>query len=341
MAKKILIIGAGIVGQANGKGFIKKGHDVTFIDNNPCVVTTLRNGGFTTYDSDNFYGHDNNTSNNKHFDIAMFCLPTPFKDNISIDLTYLNSAIVSHSKWLKEYLNHNNKKGRKAKHCFDHIIVIRSTVIPGTTRSVLLPLIESHGQVIVGKDVGLCMQPEFLRTASSETDFLNPHATVIGQYDKLSGDDLESLYTGFPGQRFRTDLETAEFTKYIQNCFNATKISFANEMWLLGQKLGLDANSALRLASVTGEGFWNPCYGTLGGKSYDGSCLPKDVKTFLSFANGKNVDMPLLQATDLVNSNIMHRTSISTKRGEVKRRRTNKSGSGINNNKVKDEMLTI
>jgi UDPglucose 6-dehydrogenase len=168
----------------------------------------------------------------------------------------------------------------------------------------LLPLLETYSRMKAGKDFGLCMQPEFLRNASSEEDFANPRIIVIGEFDKRSGDILENIYREFCSEIVRVDINTAEFMKYVHNCFNATKISFSNEMWRLGQKLGIDANLALQLASSSAEGYWNPKYGIIGGAPYGGACLPKDVRSFLTFAMNINVDMPLLSAVLQVNENI-------------------------------------
>jgi len=183
------------------------------------------------------------------------------------------------------------------------LLVIRSTVPIGTTRNLLLPLLEKYSGLKVGKDFGLCMQPEFLRAQSNEEDFLHPWVTVIGQYDQRSGDVLEKMYTAFESKIFRVDLEVAEFQKYVHNCFNATKISFSNEMWLLGAKIGIDANLALEIMASTAEGSWNQGYGTIGGRPYGGTCLPKDTKGLLTFAQERyGIDMPLLSAVISINS---------------------------------------
>jgi UDPglucose 6-dehydrogenase len=292
---KVLIVGAGVVGKATGKGLIKKGNEVTFIDEKPEIIRLLRSKKFSAYLSSEI------ESNNICADISMFCVPTPFKVDKhgrrgSMDLSYISSAVANHSRWLKKNIIKRHRY---------HLVVIRSTVPPGTTRNILLPLLESYSGLRTGVDFGLCMQPEFLRNKSSEQDFLNPRATVIGEYDKTSGDNLVNLYDLFTCKKFRTDLETAEFMKYVHNCFNATKISFSNEMWLLGQKLGIDANLALQMASESAEGFWNSSYGITGGTPYEGPCLPKDVKGFLAFAKEfapTNDLMPLLTAVDTVNS---------------------------------------
>ncbi|MDP9290616.1 MAG: hypothetical protein M3P08_20800 [Thermoproteota archaeon] len=302
----IMIIGSGIVGQANGIGLMKKGHNVIFIDNNPSIISALRSEGLNCYLPTEISNY------NIDSDISMFCVPTPVmidsRSGGSIDLYPITSSVVHHSRWLRDKKKKENEGARKKGYNYHHLVVIRSTVLPGTTRNVLLPLLELHSKMKVGKDIGLCMQPEFIRSASGESDFLNPHATVIGEFDKTSGDKLENLYTGFDRngrEIFRTDLDTAEFMKYVQNCFNTTKISFANEMWLLGRKLGVDANFALKMAVAAGEGFWNAHYGSVGGRPYDGVCLPKDIKGFLSFAKENYIDMPLISAVDVVNSRMM------------------------------------
>ena len=213
-----------------------------------------------------------------------------------VDLDNIISAVSAHARWLEK-----NKSYSRNGDKYYHLIVIRSTVPPGTTRGLLLPLIEKYSGLKVGEDFGLCMQPEFLRTVRAEEDFLHPRATIIGQYDNQSGDSLEEIYSLFEGEKIRVDLDMAEFMKFIHNCFNATKISFSNEMWQVGQNLGLDANLALRLAAKTAEGLWNPNYGLIGGQPYGGHCLPKDTEGFEQFAQRNNAVTPLLSAVVRVN----------------------------------------
>jgi UDPglucose 6-dehydrogenase len=308
----ILVVGSGVVGEANGKGLITKGHKVVFIDTNHKIVERLHREGFTAYLPSKI-----SQSSNLNFEIAMVCVPTPFNEKSGHDsnsvggpnMSYIKSAIINHGKWLRD-----KKKKRRDKDIVGtttgyHVVVIRSTVQPGTTRNVLLPLLESHSAMRVGRDIGLCVQPEFLRTASSENDFLNPRATIIGEFDKNSGDVLERLYSKFgkANKIFRTDMETAEFAKYVHNSFNATKISFANEIEILGKRFGVNSNAILRMVAVTAEGIWNPYYGITGGRPYNGRCLPKDIKTFLVFAKKLKFDMPLLSAVDSINSQMLEK----------------------------------
>lgn len=312
---KIIIVGAGTVGQANGIGLMSKGHEVVFLDIDPYVVDKLRAKSFCAHLVSQFYRDTRTESLDSS--IAIFCVPTPYLERSKgenghstdgqVDLTSIISAVSDYAKRLKSVRKTGVSRnrglvGKNIRSLYNHLIVIRSTVPPHTTSKVLVPLIQSNSGMKVGEEIGLCMQPEFLRSSSSQSDFLNPRATVIGEFDKKSGDTLENLYSTFGGQIFRSDIETAEFMKYVQNSFNAAKISFSNEMWLLGQRLGIDANFALLMASLVGEGFWNPGYGITGGQPYDGACLPKDVKGFLSFAKEFGFSMPILSAIESFNS---------------------------------------
>lgn len=285
MSKTILIIGGGVVGKATGKGLIAKDHNVIFVDNNPKVVNDMKTHGFNACHIDEYP--------DKQGDITMICVSTPTNSEGNIDYSSINSTSINIGKWLK--INNNNSY---------HLVTVRSTIPPFTTRNMILPLIEKHSQLKAGTDFGITMQPEFLRAISSENDFLNPWVTVIGEYDSKSGDILYNIYKDFGDKIYRTDLETAEFMKYIHNCFNATKISFSNEMWLLGQQLGLDTNIALKLATESAEGYWNSIYGTKGGKPYGGACLPKDVKGLISFTKKFNFSLNLLNAVDQVNEDM-------------------------------------
>jgi len=274
---------------------IKKGYNVIFVDKNPDIIRSLEEEGYRACLPDDLSGYDTGSR------ASMFCIDTPLGErnanNIGgMDLGNIMSAVSTHAKWLGKS-KQSSINGDK----YYHLIVVRSTVPPGTTKGLLLPLIEKYSGLKVGEDLGLCMHPEFLRTVSAEEDYLNPRATIIGQYDSKSGDLLEDIYSKFEGEKIRVDLDMAEFMKFIHNCFNATKISFSNEMWQLGNSLGMDANLALQLAAKTAEGLWNPNYGLIGGQPYGGHCLPKDTEGFEKFAQRNSIVTPLLSAVVRVN----------------------------------------
>jgi UDPglucose 6-dehydrogenase len=299
--EQVMIIGSGIVGQATGKGLIKRGiSNVLFVDLNPQVVKSLSYQGFNVCSPSQIKNEIEN------FGISMFCLPSPFNEKLGkLDLSHIKHSLIDYAKSLRNCKSRNNY----------HLIVIRSTVPPGTTEKLLIPLIEKYSEMKVGCDFGVCMQPEFLRSVFSEQDFDNPRTIVIGEHDKYSGEVLERLYkfAGFKVPIMRVNLRTAEFVKYIGNYFNATRISFANELWALAKQLGVDSNSALEIAINAAEGFWNPSYGTYGGQPYGGRCLPKDIKTLITFCEEIGVDMPILSAVASVNSKM----EVLAKQGEV------------------------
>lgn len=286
---KIIIFGSGTVGQATGKGLINRGiNDVLFVDINPNIVKNLTSRGLPA-----ILLEDIKEIEQEH--ISMFCLPTEVNEQSGrIDLSHLSSALIHYAKFLKNSNKNDNFS----------LVVVRSSVPPGTTQNLLIPLLERHSGMKAGLDFGVCMQPEFLRTLSSEQDFMNPRQIVIGEYDEKSGTILERLYksAGFGAPIVRVNIDTSEFIKYACNCFNATKISFANEMWLLAEKLGIDSNFSLNIAADVAEGFWNPNYGTIGGRPYGGRCLPKDVRILQAFAEDVNIDMSILNAVSSVNS---------------------------------------
>ncbi len=284
-----LIIGAGIVGQATGKTFLDKDHEVVFVDVDTKKIQKLRDEGYSAITPRKLASQD--------ADAVMICVSTPMKRNGGIDLKNVVSSVKTIGMWLKERAQE------------DPLIVVRSTVPPYTNRDKLIPLLEEVSSLKAGLDFKLCYQPEFLRADSSLEDSMNPWAIVIGEYSESSGDRLESIYRDFISKSYRVDIETAELIKYISNSFNALKISFSNEIWLLGMKLGLDSNLALAIASNVAEGYWNSGYGTVGGRPYGGSCLPKDVSALFSLAESIGIDMPMLKATMMVNSAIEHLVS--------------------------------
>jgi UDPglucose 6-dehydrogenase len=279
---KIFVIGSGVVGKATGKGLAEKGHQVIFVDINHENISSLVAEG---YDARN-----PSQLEQEKADIAMFCVSTPSRLNGEVDLDYIQDAMTQHAAWLSRQQNY-------------HLVVVRSTVLPGTTRGMFLPILESSGKK-VGKDFGLCMNPEFLRAISALEDFRHPWMTVIGEYDKRSGDILEQLYQDFGGKIWRVSIETAEMEKYAHNLFNAAKISFTNEIYKVCQQLGLDGNEIMEMVSQSAEGMWNLSYGTKGGYPFDGACLPKDASGFLAFAKFKGIDMPLLEAVIKINKQL-------------------------------------
>jgi UDPglucose 6-dehydrogenase len=284
----LAIIGSGVVGQATGKGFSKLGHSVVFVDINQNVISKLSSQGYKVC-------HINEIQN-IHYDAAIICLPTPSKKG-TIDLSYF-----------KYTLPHLGSKISLSDEY--HLFVIRSTILPGTTESSLIPILEQTSGKKSGIDFGICYNPEFLREAYSNEDFLHPNSIIIGSSDIRAKDSLLKLYDEIINnnqvQITTTDLKTSEMIKYASNLFSATKISFTNEIWNICQKLNINCDDVMEAAANSSRGMLDPQYGIKGGYSFGGSCFPKDTECFLTFANKDcGLEMPLLKSTIQINNSFI------------------------------------
>ncbi len=276
---KISIIGSGVVGRATGIGLHKHGNNVLFHDIIKEKLIGLKKQGYDV--TENMSEAVNNST------ISLVCVQTPTV-NGQMDFSYLKKATIDIAKALR----------RKREY---HDVVIRSTVLPFTTSTKIIPLLEQHSRLEAKKDFGVCINPEFLRETNALSDFLKPSKIVIGELDTPSGDLLETLYTPFNVPIFRTDLETAETIKYVANIFLTTKISFFNEMHIICKRLGLDSDFISEVAALDpriGK------YGIYGGQPFEGSCLPKDLESFINFLKDKEINPKLLDAVLLINKKI-------------------------------------
>jgi UDPglucose 6-dehydrogenase len=217
-------------------------------------------------------------------DIVFVCVPTPTSNN-QLDLTFIHSSIVAIAETLK--------KTRKYV-----VIVIRSTLLPQTTRTIIIPKLEKYSGLTAGKDFGVCMNPEFLKEKTPLDDFLNPDRIVIGEFDQKSGDVLERIYSPFNCPIVRTDLDTAEMIKYVSNLFLASKISFFNEIFMVCDSLGLDAQEVSEAVSLDSR---IGVYGIYGGHPFSGKCFPKDLAAFIDFVKSKGLSYKILDAVNEVN----------------------------------------
>ncbi len=278
MRNNILIIGAGVVGGATGKGLLAKGHRVVFCDISLNVRARFAAEGYEV--CEHYDLHD--------FDVSMLCVNTPTHNN-RIVLDYLHRALKKLATRLADISDY-------------HLVVVRCTSLPGTTEEMIIPMLERYSRKKVGNDFGVCVNPEFLREVSAEDDFANPWLTVIGAYDKRSEKKLKEMYQSFGADIVISEIKEAEMMKYAHNMFNATKISFFNEIHTVCQSLGINSDAVNSLVAKSAEGMWNPEYGIKGGRPYGGSCLPKDTRAFRTFTEELNLNrMLLLDAVIRVN----------------------------------------
>src|SRR3989338_6193129 len=287
----ICIIGPGVVGQATGKVFAAKGYEVAFLGGNLSKIEKLREEGYTAYERDELMdgGYD--------FDISILCVPTPTRDG-KIDLTPMEAAAIDLGK-------------RIAKTKKYHLVVVKSTVVPWTTENLVIKTIEKYSGKKVGRDFGACMNPEYLREKTAYDDTFAPWIILIGEYDKKSGDLLNSVYEGkFNCSIFRCEIREAEMQKYVHNLFNAAKITFYNEMRKIAGQIDVDADKIFKYAAISCEGMWNPKYGIANLGPFDGSCLPKDTEAFLDWAQSNGFDASLLRSVVNVNDTLARKSGV-------------------------------
>jgi GDP-mannose 6-dehydrogenase len=215
-------------------------------------------------------------------DLSFVCVGTPSQINGNLDLSYIRRVCEEIGLALR------NKVAR-------HTIVIRSTILPGTMRGVVIPILEEQSGKRAGVEFGVCNNPEFLREGSAVVDFQFPAKTVIGELDHESGATLASLYSKLEAPLIRVDLETAEMVKYIDNAWHALKIGFANEIGNLCKSVAVDANRAMEMFCMDKKLNISSAY-LSPGFAFGGSCLPKDLRALAYTAKLRDLELPILSS---------------------------------------------
>lgn len=271
---RISVIGSGRVGMVVAACLAKSGNKVTVVDIDEEKVNMVNNKVSPAYEPgvDEILSQVNikaasDYSKIEDSDIIFVCVNTPSNEDGSISLEYITEATKQIAVVLR----------KKKDYC---VITVKSTVVPGTTDAIIVPILESSGKR-AGDGFGVCMVPEFLREGKAVYDFMNPARIVIGEYDGRSGDVLSSFYQSFNAPMLRTNLRTAEMIKYASNAFLATKISFINEIGNICKQLGIDTYQV-----VKGMGFDDRIGSKYlnAGIGFGGSCLPKDLKALIARA---------------------------------------------------------
>jgi GDP-mannose 6-dehydrogenase len=222
-------------------------------------------------------------------ELSFVCVGTPSQANGNLDLKFIRRICEQIGDALK------SKSVR-------HTVVIRSTILPGTMHKIVIPTLEEFSGKRAGVDFGVCNNPEFLREGSAVKDFRYPPKTVIGELDQASGDILATLYKQLDAPLIRTDLETAEMVKYVDNSWHALKIGFANEIGNICKSLDLDAHAVMKIFCQDRKLNISPAY-LLPGFAFGGSCLPKDLRALSYQAKMHDLQLPIL--TSILPSNEM------------------------------------
>jgi len=289
---KISVLGLGYVGTVSAGCFAKEGHEVTGVDPERTKVDLINAGRSPIIEKDigeiiaeqvaagRLRAATDLAEALRQTDLAIVCVGTPSLPNGGIDLRYVRRVCEQIGRTL-------------ATHPGAPVIVMRSTMLPGTMREVVIPILEKYSQKKAGEEFGLCINPEFLREGTAVHDYYHPPKTVIGEVNRASGDLLASLYARTPGPLVRTDIETAEMVKYADNCWHALKVGFANEIGSLCKALGVDAHRVMAIFCQDHKLNLSPYY-LKPGFAFGGSCLPKDLRALLYKAKTLDVLLPIL-----------------------------------------------
>lgn len=276
---KISIIGSGVVGTATGRGFDKLGHDVIFYDVAKEKLRSLENLGYNVAST--------LEEAMSQTEISFICVNTP-TSNGQQDLSQVMSALYQ----LANFLNESESF---------HLLVFRSTMLPGTMRDLVVNYLDRHCTKKRGLHYQLCYNPEFLRQNSALDDFFSPDRVIIGEDRKGISEPLISMYRELTDRIIVTTFEAAELIKYASNCFLALKISFFNEIGMMCRAIGVDdkiVSSGVSLDKRIGK------YGTEAGRPFDGMCLPKDTQALASFVKKLHIEPDLLQVVLDINKKL-------------------------------------
>lgn len=291
---KISIFGMGYVGVVSAGCLAQDGHEVIGVDPNLTKVDLVNSGKSPIIEKDigemiaqAVQGKLLNATLNVRdavsgSDISLICVGTPSQLNGNLDLTYVRRVCEEIGAAIKDKVGF-------------HVVVARSTMLPGSMRSVVIPTLEHYSGKTAGKDFGVCNNPEFLREGTAVYDYYNPPKTVIGETDAQAGDVLVQLYKKMDAPLVRTDVETAEMVKYTDNNWHAVKVAFANEIGNLSKALGIDGHQVMEIFCKDTKLNLSPYY-MKPGFAFGGSCLPKDVRALTYKAKSLDLELPLLNA---------------------------------------------
>ncbi len=226
-------------------------------------------------------------------ELSLICVGTPSQPNGSLDLKYVRNVSGQIGGALKQ------KQGF-------HVVVYRSTMLPGSMRNVVIPTLEEYSGKKVGIDFGVCTNPEFLREGTAVYDYYNPPKIVIGQTDTRSGNLMAALYSNLDAPTIRLDVETAGMVKYADNAWHAVKVCFANEIGNICEALNIDGHLVMDVFCQDSKLNLSPCY-LKPGFAFGGSCLPKDVRALTHMGRSIDVELALLNAVLPSNRNQIER----------------------------------
>ena len=290
----ISVFGLGYVGSVSAASFAADGHTVIGVDVNRTKVDSMNEGrspivekGLDGLIAENVAsGRLRATTDTSEAiaasDLSLVCVGTPSRRNGSLDLTYLERVCEQIGEALRNKTAH-------------HVVVVRSTVLPGTTHDVVIPALERSSGKKYGNGFGVTVNPEFLREGTAIQDFRNPPITLVGHNYASDARPTESLYTKVEAPLVTTSIRTAEMIKYASNTWHALKVCFANEVGNLCKRLDIDSHEVMDIFCRDHKLNLSSYY-LKPGFAFGGSCLPKDVRAMQYRAKEVDLDMPVIQS---------------------------------------------
>ena len=291
---RISIFGLGYVGTVSAGCLASEGHDVVGVDSIQTKVDLINRGQSPIIEAEiaeiiasavsagRLCATTDPDKAIQETELSFICVGTPSQANGNLDLRYIRRICEQ----IGEALKHK---------AVWHTVVIRSTILPGTMHTIVIPVLEELSGKKAGHGFGICHNPEFLREGSAVKDFHAPPKTIIGAIDKTSGDMLATLYQRLDSPLIRTDLETAEMIKYVDNCWHALKIGFANEIGNLCKVFSVDSHEVIRIFCQDKKLNISPAY-LVPGFAFGGSCLPKDLRALSYQAKLHDLELPILMS---------------------------------------------
>jgi GDP-mannose 6-dehydrogenase len=285
---RISVFGLGYVGTVCAACLADRGHQVIGVDKSESKVDLVRSGQSPIIERDigdlvarnvesgNLTATMDSAAAVAGTDVSFICVGTPSQSNGALDLSAVHGVAT--------------EIGRAIRIKADpHTVVLRSTVVPGTTKRVATRLAEEAGNVAVS----VAFNPEFLREGTAVADFNSPAKTVIGAFDAATAESVASLYKGLPGPMISTNVEVAELVKYVDNSWHALKVAFGNEIGLIAKTLGIDSHDVMDIFVQDKRLNISPAY-LRPGFAFGGSCLPKDLRALTYLARANDLNLPVL-----------------------------------------------
>lgn len=288
----IVIFGLGYVGTVSAGCLARQGHKVMGVDPNQTKVGLINAGQSPIIekemeeiirkevDAGRLQATTDAKAAMQEAEISFVCVGTPSKSNGDLDLSHVRRVSRQIGTLLKD-LDHF------------HTVVIRSTMLPGSMRTIVIPALEENSGKRAGREFGVCFNPEFLREGTAVDDYYHPPKTVVGASDEKSFEMLKRLYQEIDPAMITADIEVAEMVKYTDNVWHALKISFANEIGAICKEMGIDSHKVMNIFCEDKKLNISSAY-LKPGFAFGGSCLPKDVRALIYKAKTLDVEIPVI-----------------------------------------------